>query len=536
MESVTARDLQEITEKHNLLPEMQMGARRNRSTQTALDLLITQIHTIWEAGGKASLLSLDMSGAFDHVIKRKLVSILRRKGIPRPLVGWIDSFMTNRTTLSFDDKTSHPWEVPAGIPQGSPISPILFLFYNADLVEKCNDRGTRAQAIGFVDDVNILAWSHSTKENWILKGVHEKCMRWVRDHGAKFSPGKYKLLHLSRRHKYHGWRTLKINDTVTLTPKKKVRVLGLELDPKLRWTGHGEMIEEKMITQENALTRLTGSTWGLPLSQGRQVYKMVIRPAAFYAAHVRYNPTNKEKGLLPLLNGLQNRCIKKIYGSYKATPIKSMEVLTTTETLDLYLDSLVASYHQGRSEEMTNLIDAKCAEIRRTLGGGKRTRHRKLEGWMENLDVETKADTRKMLWKEWGTRREARPESRWELRKPQLSTKFLEVHKVESTILTQLQTGKVGLAKFLHWRNLPTVLSPMCNCGQAEETPAQSHLTKILPNSWKSVNEIQSSTSAGKNQQVLVEVEGAEATTHIVIKTPEESEQELIEMEELHIL
>jgi Reverse transcriptase (RNA-dependent DNA polymerase) len=216
VESVTARALQEIAEKYELLPEMQMGARRNRLTQTALDLLVSQIHTIWEAGGVASLLSIDMSGAFDHVVKRKLISILRRKGIPRPLIGWIDSFMTDRTTtLSFDDKTSQPLEVPAGIPQGFPISPILFLFYNADLIDKCNEGHTRAQAIGFVDDVNILASSHSTKENCrILKEMHEKCIGWARGHGARFVPDKYKLLHLSRKRKHQGWRSLKINDAL----------------------------------------------------------------------------------------------------------------------------------------------------------------------------------------------------------------------------------------------------------------------------------------------------------------------------------
>ena len=42
----------------------------------------------------------------------------------------------------------------AGLPQGSPLSPILFLFYNADLIAfKSNSRGG---SIAFID--NLTVW------------------------------------------------------------------------------------------------------------------------------------------------------------------------------------------------------------------------------------------------------------------------------------------------------------------------------------------------------------------------------------------
>ena len=41
-----ARRLGELAEQHQLLLDTQMGNRKNRSTETALELLIEQIHTI----------------------------------------------------------------------------------------------------------------------------------------------------------------------------------------------------------------------------------------------------------------------------------------------------------------------------------------------------------------------------------------------------------------------------------------------------------------------------------------------------------
>lgn len=70
-----------------------------------------------------------------------------------------------KTTLAIYRQVTEIFEVRTGIPEGSPISPILYLFYNADLLDICEKPGTRASGLGFVDDVNILAYSTSTKEN-----------------------------------------------------------------------------------------------------------------------------------------------------------------------------------------------------------------------------------------------------------------------------------------------------------------------------------------------------------------------------------
>ena len=52
---------------------------------------------------------------------------------------------------------------------------------------------------------------------------------------------------------------------------------------------------------------------------------------------------------------------------------------------------------------------------------------------------------------------------------PLLKHKGLLKH--ESSILIQLRTGKIGLNSFLHRRRVPDVLTPMCSCGLAPETP-----------------------------------------------------------------
>lgn len=83
IEKVTANRLSNLAEQYKLLPDAQMGGRRNRSTYTALELLTEQIYTTWNTGKNvASLLSLDISGAFDTVDPTRLLDVLRKRRIP----------------------------------------------------------------------------------------------------------------------------------------------------------------------------------------------------------------------------------------------------------------------------------------------------------------------------------------------------------------------------------------------------------------------------------------------------------------------
>ena len=72
-----------LAERFKLLPETQMGARKNRSTESALELLTEQVHTIWGQGKNkvATLLSMDVAGAFDTVSHRRLLHNMRARKI-----------------------------------------------------------------------------------------------------------------------------------------------------------------------------------------------------------------------------------------------------------------------------------------------------------------------------------------------------------------------------------------------------------------------------------------------------------------------
>ena len=190
VEKAIAGHIRDAAENHRLLPPEQIGARAQRSTGTALELLTGLVQTVWKSDKRnvATLLSLDISDVFDTVIHRKLVEILTRSRFPQWICMWVQSFLSKReATLLVNGKESDPFQVRAGVPQGSPLLPILFLLYNAELFKVYALPKQGIHAPEFVDHLNILAYSRTTAINCTkLSMVHDQYLQWVAEHGIAF--------------------------------------------------------------------------------------------------------------------------------------------------------------------------------------------------------------------------------------------------------------------------------------------------------------------------------------------------------------
>lgn len=504
LEKVLAQRLSNLAELHKLLPKYQMGARKGRDTIAALELIVEQTHTIWNSGHKhiASLLSLDMAGAFDNASHPRLLHILQRLGIPQWIIQWTASFLTDRkSTLTLNYDSSNVFAVRNGIPQGSPISPILFLFYNEELIRTCNATGEHASGTGFVDDVNILVWGDSTATNCsLLTRIHNRCQEWARRHGAQFAPHKYELMHLSRNPKQFDMSACLQFADLQLHPKTEIRILGLQIDPQLRWGPHIKRLQEKMARQMLALSRTTASTWGATFTKSRQVYTAVIRPALTYGSPVWHTPEtlrHSRKTVNKKLQTIQNTGIRRVLGAYKATPTAVLEAEAGIPPIDLHIDSLQLKARQRlHSSGMTTLINQACSRIRSQLRGrrGRTRTHQRTPGqakttWaQEPQPVNTHTDPqqvppsfkdpKKWLETKWKTRwkdylaniplDQRSPAQRLELHK-----KDLQIHngltKAESALATQIRTEKIGFADFLAARKVPGY-SPECSCGFHRQT------------------------------------------------------------------
>lgn len=555
LETVVATKLSDCAEANELLPPEQMGARRKRSTETALETIVDAIHTVWDCGkaNVASLLSLDVAGAFDNVSHERLIHNLRAKGVPEFIINWTRSFLTERaTSITLGNKTSPMEPAQTGIPQGSPISPVLFLFFNAPLIEECIKAKLKLQVGGFVDDIHLLAYGKSTEINCLtLKKAHEICLKWAKTHGATFAPKKYELVHLTRCPKrFNMTATVDLGETVT-KPKTSIRVLGLHIDGKLRWGPHIKEVRSKLATQCLALSKTAGSTWGATLNKARQVYNMVIQPAIAYAAaswHTPYGLRETKRTHVKNLGVIQNTCLRQVTGGYKATSVRVLEAEAGIPPLQITLDQAVLRNQALRG--MHPVTKKGNAHIRRKLRpkrGRKREaletpteekeqwalRMLKLNNWDTVLLSNRERNARKLrkaieawrnaAWDElWNSYQSAIPEAlRTPAQEGDLWTDRRTLHanlaKAESSALTQMRTGKIGLAHFLYSRRVPDVWTASCACGWRCQDV--KHIFMFCPMFQDRQRGLVQTAGTNDLHRMLTTPKGAKAATKWLIQT-----------------
>ena len=158
LERIIAVRLLRAARLGKLLHPNQCGSLPGLSTYDACLTLSNDVRTLQRPWLKVSSLFLDIKAGFDNVDNNTLARILREGGISSYLVSWVSSFLGERScTLIFQGAPGTPAPLNVGAPQGSPISPLLFLLFVAPL----HFGISRALMISYVDDFALTVASLS---------------------------------------------------------------------------------------------------------------------------------------------------------------------------------------------------------------------------------------------------------------------------------------------------------------------------------------------------------------------------------------
>lgn len=262
-EKLVTKHLLKQVEENRLLHEGHYGGRPNKSGHEALTHLVSWIEGEWSKGNRVSALFADVRLAFPYVHHPRLLLILEKKGFHSQTLNVINNFLKNRSTaLSFNGFNAEPFELTHGLPQGSPLSPLLYLLYNNSLLETTANL-THSTALGFIDDVVLLTTAfdeHRLRSQ--MQTLAYRQNKWATNHGAIFDAKKTFWVIFSTQDLKNP-PTISFADRKNIKPEKKAKWLGITIDSKLTFAQQRAKVIAKGKQRARFLATLSKVEWGI---------------------------------------------------------------------------------------------------------------------------------------------------------------------------------------------------------------------------------------------------------------------------------
>ena len=170
------------------------GALPKRS---AMDLVAAFTHDVEKAfssGQHVAMVTMDVQGAFDALLKNRLLHRMRDQGWATPAISMIDCFLSDRQVrVRLGKTTTSSYPVHCGTPQGSPLSPVLYTLYLAELMQQ-----EKTHRFGYADDICLYRTASTLDScNEMIAEDIRQINSWSCANKIAFAPEKMEMIHLT---------------------------------------------------------------------------------------------------------------------------------------------------------------------------------------------------------------------------------------------------------------------------------------------------------------------------------------------------
>jgi ribonuclease HI len=226
---------------------------------------------------------------------------------------------------------SNTFYLNEGLPQGSSISPILFLIFINDITTE--DTASNSTPSLFADDTAV--WISVGKDRAeakrkmqaIINGIQTWSEKWK----MSLNQGKTETMIISSSNADLQWEPALFLKGTRVKIVKEYKFLGVTIDGGLHFNTHVNRLVSKCKKRSRILKCLAGKDWGQNLETQRALYSTYIRSALEYASPSWWpciSETNKTK-----LQRVQNDCLRSMARLAKTCPTDFLHTETGIEPL-----------------------------------------------------------------------------------------------------------------------------------------------------------------------------------------------------------
>lgn len=228
LEQIALHRLEHALEINRLYNTNQYGFIANRGRQDLIAKIIaksSQCNKMGQSHAPAIIIGLDIEGAFDNVDQDGMIDKLWKELWPNPIRHWIANYVTNRNIrIKYMDTVSQTAEVCRGVPQGSPLGPILWNYTINTIDLGLNNDKT--EILAYADDLIIACYDNQLEQ---LQLTLDKLVERLASIKLRIRADKCSIMQLSSKHYHRPDLRLYINQD--LIPNVKVtNILGVRIN------------------------------------------------------------------------------------------------------------------------------------------------------------------------------------------------------------------------------------------------------------------------------------------------------------------
>ncbi|KAK1805486.1 hypothetical protein P4O66_019788 [Electrophorus voltai] len=212
------------------LDPLQFAYHPTRSTDdaisTTLHLALTHLD---KKGTYIRMLFIYFSSAFNTIVPQHLIGKLSLLGLNTSLCNWILDFLTGRPQfVRIGSSTSNTTTLSTGAPQGSVLSPLLFMTHDCAVMHSSN------HIIKFADDTTVVGLINKDNKSAYREEVQE-LVSWCKVNNLYLNIDKAKEMIVDFRRARRDHSPLAINGS-SVEIVKNIKFLGVHIAENLTWT------------------------------------------------------------------------------------------------------------------------------------------------------------------------------------------------------------------------------------------------------------------------------------------------------------
>jgi len=245
-----------FTTQKNRISHYQVAFKKSHSTMDALLRFQHFASKALSTKNHVSILATDFEKAFDRVGLHSVLYQLVLWGVGPRLYNLIKAFMTNRTfRVRVNNSTSNLHKLHNGIPQGSPLSVVLFMIAFEQISSIFNRHKDISISL-YADDAFIYTNKkdlNSVKDTF--SNVLDELEQWGASSGASLSIEKCQVLHFCRKQNCN-FPEIGFNNKI-MQQTNHLKILGITFDSRFTFKEHCLRLRNQLESRLNIVKFLS---------------------------------------------------------------------------------------------------------------------------------------------------------------------------------------------------------------------------------------------------------------------------------------